>query len=81
MAVSFLYSIHGSNTFTEPLISSVILLTALPALNYKLINWGYSQYPSILLISVLQRPIPRSLSQQYHIVMSETAVSGSDIEH
>lgn len=76
----------SSNTFTStsynvPLILSVILLTVLPGLNYKLINSGYNQYPSILLISVLQLPISRSLSQQYHIVMSEMAASGSDIEH
>lgn len=70
-----------STSYNVPLILSVILLTALPALNYKLINLGYNQYPSILLISVLQLPISRSLSQQYHIVMSETAAFGSDIEH
>lgn len=70
-----------STSYNVPLILSVIPLTALPGLNYKLINSGYNQYLSILLISVLQLSISRSLSQQYHIVMSEMAASGSDIEH
>lgn len=81
VAASMLYSMHGFKYIPFNLLFHFILLTAQPGLNYKLINSGYNQYPSILLISVLQRPISRSLSQQYHIVMSETAASGSDIEH